>query len=133
MVPKSIAAMLPECTRKPDCVLGTRLATTQPFDVFRTSPMFAILPLNSDALFHCMLRRHFVVFLLPVFLHYIYSNVLSHNILVRDSKQHDPIMAQRVVQWSGSDETPHIRDLTDNTPRTNDTHLQSGAQEHQNM
>lgn len=33
MVPKSIAAMLPVGTRKPDSSLGTRLATSQPFGV----------------------------------------------------------------------------------------------------
>ena len=80
-----------------------------------------------------MLGRHFVVFLLPVLVHYIYSNVLTHNVLVRDPIQHDPIMAKRVVQLSGPKETSNIRDLTDNTPPTNDTHLQSSAQEHQNM
>ena len=33
MVPKSIAAMLPVATRKPDSSLGTRLATSQPLGV----------------------------------------------------------------------------------------------------
>ena len=42
MVPKSIAAMLPEFTRKPDSFLGTRFATSQPLDVFRMSPMLAM-------------------------------------------------------------------------------------------
>ena len=33
MVPKSIAAMLPDGTRKPDSSLGTRLAISQPLGV----------------------------------------------------------------------------------------------------
>ena len=48
MVPKSIAAMLPDGTRKPDFFLGTRFATSQPLDVFRTSPTLAIYAIIFD-------------------------------------------------------------------------------------
>ena len=47
VVPKSIAATLAEGTRKPDFFLGTRLATSQPLDVFRTSPILAIVTVTE--------------------------------------------------------------------------------------
>ena len=52
VVPKSIAAMFSDCTRKPDSVLGTRFATSQPLDVFRSAPMHAIKE-ESERFTHC--------------------------------------------------------------------------------
>ena len=70
MVPKSIAAMLPDGIRKPDSFLGTRFATLQPLDVFRTSPMFVTISVEHlimDEL-NNMIRQYCILHTVVTFL-----------------------------------------------------------------
>ena len=77
VVPKSIAAMLRDGTRKPDSVLGTRLATSQPLDVFLTSPTVAIFTILCS--YHCnKLRMQLNIIFCTVSTSGLTNNINAH-------------------------------------------------------